>query len=185
MVEESERSSVKTVRLSKHLEKSLEREAKSRKVSLNSFITSILSRYDEWERLAEKFGMMSVPAEDFIAILESIPDAQIEKIARKCGGTVPKAMMDFWFSKVTPEAFLRYLSLRMNYMRFVNHEVITGSEGQFVLTARHERGRKWSLWSCNYLIEAIKANFGVAATFEINGNTYRIEAPSLPSQKTA
>jgi hypothetical protein len=176
---DSERSSVKTIRLSKSLEKSLEREAKSRKMSLNSFVSSVLAKYDEWDRLAEKFGMMSIPPDEVIALLDNLSGAQIEMTAKKCGEAVPKAIMDFWFSKTTPEAFLKYLSLRMNYQKFVNHEVITGTDGQFILTARHEHGRKWSLWSCNYLAEAIKANFEIEAQFEINGNTYRLECPRL------
>lgn len=176
---DSERSTVKTIRLSKTLERSLEREAKSRKTSLNSFVTSILARYDEWDRLAQKFGMMTVPADEVVDILDGLTDAQIEKIARKCGQSIPKAIMDFWFSKITAETFLKYLSLRMNYQRLVNHEVITDAEGQFVLTARHEHGRKWSIWSCNYIAEAIKSNFGIEAKFEINGNSYKIECQHL------
>lgn len=176
---DTERSTVKTIRLTKSLEKSLEREARSRKMSLNSFVSSVLARYDDWDRLAQKFGMMSLPADEVVAILERLSDAQIEEVAKKCGHSIPKAMMDFWFSKITPETFLRYLSLRMNYQHLVNHEVITDSEGKFVLTARHEHGRKWSIWSCNYLAEAIKSNFGIEAKFEINENTYKIECERL------
>ena len=180
----SEHTSVKTIRLAKSLEKSLEREAKSRSMSLNSFVSSILIRYDEWDRLAEKFGMMSIPPDEIIAMLDNLSDAQIEKTAKKCGESIPKAVMDFWFSKTSPEAFLKYLSLRMTYQRLVNNEVLSGAEGQLVLIARHEHGRKWSVWSCNYLAQAINANFGVEAKFEINGNAFRIECPRLTKIET-
>ena len=180
---ESERTAVKTIRLTKSLEKSLEREARIRRMSLNSFVASILTEYDEWDRLAEKFGMMSIPAEELIAILGALNENQVEKLAKQCGASIPRAVMEFWFSKVTPEAFLKYLALRSGYQRFVSHEVVTGSDGQFILTARHERGKKWSIWSCNYLVEAIRANFGVDPAFEINGNTYRIESPRFLKQE--
>jgi hypothetical protein len=176
---ETEGTSVKTIRLSKGLERSLEREARNRKMSLNSFVTSILAKYDDWDRLAEKFGMVSLPADELTAILEGLSEAQIEKIARQCGASIPRAVMDFWFSRISAESFLRYLSLRSNYQHFVNHEVIAGNEGQFILTARHEHGKKWSIWCCNYLAEAIRVNFGLEAKFEINGNAYRIECPKL------
>jgi hypothetical protein len=180
---QSEKSTVKTIRLSKTVEKTLEREAKNRKISLNSFISSILNKYDEWDRLAERFGMMSLPGDELTAILEGLSEEDVERIAKNCGRSIPRAVMDFWFSRVSPETFLKYLSLRMNYQHFVNHEVISGDDGQFILTARHEHGRKWSVWSCNYLAEAIRANFGVEAKFEINGNTYRIECPSLSKRE--
>lgn len=173
---------MKTIRLPKSIEKSLEREARSRNVSLNSFIVSVLSRHDSWDRLADKFGMMSVPSDEMVSILDALTEIQIQNTAKECGETIPRAMMQFWFSNVTPESFLRFLSLRMNFQHFVNNEVISGSEGGFVLTARHEHGKKWSIWSCNYIVEAIRANFGVEAKFEISGNTYRIESPPLTSK---
>jgi len=178
-VVEGDGAVVKTIRLSKSLERSLEKEARNRKVSLNSLISSVLAKYEEWDRLAQRFGMMSLPADELIALLDALSEAQIEKIARQCGAGMPRAMMDFWFSRVTPEIFLKYLGLRSTYQHFVNHEVIVDTEGRFVLTARHEHGRKWSIWSCNYLAEAIRANFGVEPKFEINGNTYRLECPRL------
>lgn len=174
-----EKSTVKTIRLSKSLEKSLEREAQRRKMSLNSFVTSVLLKYDEWDRLADKFGMVTIPDEVLIGILSALDEKQIERIGKQSGASIPKAIIEFWYSRVTPETFFKYLSLRTNYQHFVNHEIVNGNDGQFVLTARHERGRKWSVWSCNYLAEAIRVNFGVTADFEINGNSYRIQCPRL------
>ena len=174
-----EKSSVKTIRIPKSLEKSLAREARNRKMSLNTFITSVLVKFDEWDRLADKFGMMSIADDVLLAILEGLDDSQIEKIAKECGSKTPRAIMEFWFSKVSPESFLNYLYLRSTYQHLVNHEVITDSDGQLVITARHEHGRKWSLWSCNFLAEAIRSNFGAESRIEIYGNTYRIECPHL------
>lgn len=152
-------------------------------MSLNSFITSLLMKFDEWDRLADKFGMVTFPDDVLTSMLEELEDDRIERLARKCGASIPRAIMEFWFSHVTPEAFLKYLTLRMNYQHFVNHEVTTSEEGRLVITARHERGRKWSIWSCNYLAEAIKVNFGEDCQFEINGNTYRLECPDLATIK--
>jgi hypothetical protein len=176
---DKEKSTVKTIRLSKPLEKSLEREARARRMSLNSFITSVLVKFDEWDRLADKFSMMTIPADVIMAILEGLNETQIQKIAKECGASISKAIIEFWFSRVTPDTFVKYLSLRSTYQHFVNHEVITGGEGQLIITARHNHGRKWSIWSCNYISEAIKVNFGLIPQFEINGNAYRIECHQL------
>ena len=172
-----ERTSVKTIRIPKSIEKVLEREAVNKKISLNTFITSVLTKFVEWDRLADKFGMISLPDEVLMAIIDALDDTQIEKIAKECGSRTPRAVMEFWFSRVTPETFLSYLSLRSTYQHFVNHEVVTDEDGQLVITARHEHGRKWSVWSCHYLAEAIKTNFGVISRLEINGNTFRVECP--------
>lgn len=177
--ESDEQTTVKTIRLPKSLEKSLETEARIRKISLNSFITSILARYDEWERIADKFGFMYLAGDALIAILDALDDAQIVKIAEECGASIPKAVMEFWFSHVSYETFLKYLSLRSTYQHFVNHEVVSDKDGHLVITARHEHGRKWSIWSSNFLAQAIRTNFGVNPQLEINGNTFRVDSPSL------
>lgn len=182
--ERNVQTQVKTIRLPKSLERSLEAEARSRKISLNSFITSILARYDEWDRLAEKFGFMCMADDALTAILDSLDDAQIAEIARECGASIPKAIMEFWFSHVSYEAFLKYLSLRSTYQHFVNHEVVTDKDGHLMITARHEHGRKWSVWSSNFLAEAIRTNFGVNPQLEINGNTFRIDCPSIIAAST-
>lgn len=182
---DGERSSVKTIRIPKSLEKSLEREARSRKMSLNSFIVSVLMKFDEWDRLADKFGMISIPDDVLMSIIDSLDEGQIEKTAKECGARTPRAIMEFWFSRVTSESFLNYLSLRSTYQHFVNHEIVTDNNGKLVITARHEHGRKWSVWSSNYLAEAIKANFGMNSHIEINGNTFRIECPRLMKATTS
>jgi hypothetical protein len=144
-------------------------------MSLNSFIASTLEKYDEWDRLAEKFGILCIEDEVLMAILNGLEGDQIAKIARDCGTRIPKAVMEFWFSQVTPEIFLKFLRLRSRYQRFVNHVVDVGNEGQLVITARHKYGKKWSLWSSSYIAEAIKANFGLTCQIEIDENTFRIE----------
>ncbi len=176
---EIESTSVKTIRLPKALEKSLEKEARARKTSLNSFIVSLLEKFNEWDRLADKFGVINITEDALMSILEKLNEDQIVKVAKDCGASIPKAMMEFWFSRVSYETFLKYLSLRSAYQNFVKHEVVSESDGRLIITARHEHGRKWSVWCCNYLAEAIRVNFGLNPRAEINGNTFRIECPSL------
>ncbi|MCL4517651.1 MAG: hypothetical protein M1587_00465, partial [Thaumarchaeota archaeon] len=118
---EIESTSVKTIRLPKALEKSLEKEARARKTSLNSFIVSLLEKFNEWDRLADKFGVINITEDALMSILEKLNEDQIVKIAKDCGASIPKAMMEFWFSRVSYETFLKYLSLRSAYQNFVKH----------------------------------------------------------------
>jgi len=62
---------LRTIRIDKDLDDALDKDAEEHNVSENALISSILAKYIEWDRYAEKFGRVSLPNEALRAIIDS------------------------------------------------------------------------------------------------------------------
>jgi hypothetical protein len=175
------KTKLRTIRLPVALDSALEEEAGKRTMSTNSFITSILEKFDEWDRQAERFHFMAFPKEqvrDEFAALEDV--TLMKRLAKSAGATVPREMMLFWFKEVSLESFLKYLALQARYQRYAHYEIKHHDEKTTII-AKHDLGPKWSVWLECYIGEAIKTNFGVAPRIESGQNTVRFEFQSSKS----
>ena len=54
-------TTTRTVRLSEYLDDLLEKDSEDKRISINSLVTSIITRYAEWDRYTEKIGFISLP----------------------------------------------------------------------------------------------------------------------------
>jgi hypothetical protein len=61
MVKKKQKTVTRTVRLSEYLDKLLEKDSEDKRMSTNSLISSIVTRYAEWERYTEKIGLFLYP----------------------------------------------------------------------------------------------------------------------------
>jgi hypothetical protein len=169
------KTKLRTVRLPVALDSALEEEAGKRTMSTNSFITSILEKFDEWDRQAERFHFMAFPKEqvrDEFAALEDV--TLMKRLAKSAGATVPREMMLFWFREVNLESFLRYLALQARYQRYAHYEIQHHDEKTTII-AKHDLGPNWSVWLECYIGEAIRSNLGVTPRIESSPNTVRFE----------
>jgi len=169
------KTKLRTVRLPISIDNSLEEEAAKRGITMNSFVVSILEKYGEWDRLAEKFRFIGFPLQMVREQYALIKDkAAIERAARSSGATVPREMMLFWFKEVSLESFLRYLALQAKFQGYAEYETSHHGEN-IVIVAKHQLGPNWSIWLGAYLEEAIKSNLGVVARVECSDNTVKLE----------
>jgi hypothetical protein len=169
------KTKLRTVRLPVALDSALEEEAGKRTMSTNSFITSILEKFDEWDRQAERFHFMAFPKEqvrDEFAALEDV--TLMKRLAKSAGATVPREMMLFWFKEVSLESFLKYLALQARYQRYAHYEIKHHDEKTTII-AKHDLGPNWSVWLECYIGEAIRSNLGVVPKIESSPNTVRFE----------
>jgi hypothetical protein len=169
------KTKLRTVRLPVALDSALEEEAGKRTMSTNSFIISILEKFDEWDRQAERFHFMAFPKEqvrDEFAALEDV--TLMKRLAKSAGATVPREMMLFWFREVNLESFLRYLALQARYQRYAHYEIQHHDERTTII-AKHDLGPNWSVWLECYIGEAIRSNLGVTPRIESSPNTVRFE----------
>jgi hypothetical protein len=169
------KTKLRTVRLPVALDSALEEEAGKRTMSTNSFIISILEKFDEWDRQAERFHFMAFPKEqvrDEFAALEDV--TLMKRLAKSAGATVPREMMLFWFKEVSLESFLKYLALQARYQRYAHYEIKHHDEKTTII-AKHDLGPNWSVWLECYIGEAIRSNLGVVPKIESSPNTVRFE----------
>jgi hypothetical protein len=162
---------LRSIRIDKGLEMNLQKEALNRGQSVNSLIASILEKFDKWDRIAEKFRVITIPQESFKRILESSNEETIVASATELGEWLPRQIMLFWFKDVSPDSFSKYLSMLSVYENTMEFEMEMESNKDTVIIAHHALGAKWSLWIQNYLSQAMNSNFGVQPIVESSHNS--------------
>jgi hypothetical protein len=164
---------IRSVRITKELDNLLEKDAKAKRVSLNSLISMIMTKYVEMDRYNERFGTITLRREGFRSILEAIEDDKITTLAKEIGSQIPKQFLLFWFKKTNLETYLKYLSLVCKYSGFAEYEVDTNEdETDYVITLLHDLGEKWSIFLKNWLEQGMKSTIGIVPTvFDVSKNT--------------
>ncbi len=163
------KSVLRTVRLSGELEGLLQADAESKRTSLNGLITSILVRYAEWDRFADKFGVVTLSADLFRALIESVGETDLERIANDFGARLPNEAMLFWFKKADLDTFLRYLSLNSRYGNLgAFEEEVDGRTHR--ISIRHDHGENWSKFLRFFLGSILEKSLGIAPRFRVSKN---------------
>jgi hypothetical protein len=145
MVRENKKTVLRTIRLSKGLDELLQKDANSKRITVGALISTILTKYSQWDRYTEKFDMITLRQESIRAILEATEDDALIKNARETGSKIPKEFLMFWFKKIDLNSYLQYLELLCNYGGFARYEF--ESNGRvYVITFLHNMGEKWSLF---------------------------------------
>ena len=93
---------LRTFRIAQSINDVLELEARTRGISPNTLVSSILNRFTNWDRLAERFRFICVKDELFTAMIEALPKERLTEIARTDA------------ARFTHEAMIRIHSLSEN-----------------------------------------------------------------------
>ena len=67
-------TTLRTIRLTRDLDNLLQNDVKSKRISTNSLLTSIIVKYAEWDRYGDKLGLVSLTRADTKSILGAIDD---------------------------------------------------------------------------------------------------------------
>lgn len=161
---------LRTIRINQELDNILQKEAKDRRMSLNAFISTILSKHAEWDRYAERFGYISLTHESFMSIIDLVDDDKLRDIAQNYGSRVPKEFMLFWFKQVNIEAFLTALSLRCKYAGIAEYDIDSNGRN-YTITLYHKIGQKWSIFLSNVICKEIESILGVVPNCHITTNS--------------
>jgi hypothetical protein len=168
---------LKTIRISENIDDLLKKDAASKRTTTNALIHSILTRYLEWDRFAERYGFISVTQETFKTILDKIEEEKLEEAANELGARVPKDILLFWYGKTGVNGFIKYLSLLSDYATFAHFEV-TKEGPNYLVTAHHSLGEKWSNYLKAFLETALKTTTGIAGNAEMSRNSVSLSFSS-------
>ena len=80
-----EKTLIRTVRISKSLDSLLRKDAKTKRITVNALISSIMTKYAEWDRYNERFGVISIKRDAFKSILATIEDDKIIRVSKEIG----------------------------------------------------------------------------------------------------
>lgn len=164
---------IRSVRITKELDNLLEKDANAKRISVNSLISMIMTKYAEMDRYNERFGTITLRREGFRSILEAIEDDKITNLAKEIGTQIPKQFLLFWFKKTNLETYLKYLSLICRYSGFAEYEVDANEdETEYTITLIHDMGEKWSIFLKNWLEQGMKTTVEIESIiFDAGKNT--------------
>jgi hypothetical protein len=149
------RDVVRTIRLTDGLNSALESEAHQLGVSVSSLISSILTKYAEWDRLALRFGFASIDKEVLRSILEATKEAELRKAGREEGSRRATEMQRFWFGADGWEAYSKISDLISRFTGLYKKEVRRVGE-DLVFVYNHELGPKWSVYLGEMIAEVAR-----------------------------
>jgi hypothetical protein len=165
-----EKTLIRTVRIPKSLDALLRKDAKTKRITVNALISSIMTKYAEWDRYNERFAVISIKRDAFRSILGMIEDDKIIRVSKEIGTQIPKQFILFWFKKTTLETYLEYMSLVCRYAEFAQYEVDTDGNN-YTMTLLHDLDEKWSLFLKNWIEQGMKTTIGIIPLFDVSKNS--------------
>jgi hypothetical protein len=103
----------------------LQKDAKAKRMSVKSLIITMITKYAEWDRYAEKFGFVSLTYDSLKLILETSDDNKITQIGKDLGERAIREFLMFWFKRVDIELFLEGTLLWCKYARIAEYNYDT------------------------------------------------------------
>ncbi|HJT48296.1 MAG TPA: hypothetical protein VJ729_08930 [Nitrososphaeraceae archaeon] len=137
---------LRTIRIDKDLDDALDKDAEEHGVSENALISSVLTKYIQWDRFAEKFGRVSLPGEALKAIIEATEPDKLRTAAEEFTASVPKDYLMFHYRKLDVDTCLLHLSFLSRYAGMFKYELQKEHESNYTVTIHHKFGEKWSYW---------------------------------------
>ncbi len=139
-----------TYRLPEKLVNELEKEANQKKISHNVLVKQILERYIQWDRFAEKIGMVPVPKDILNTLGEEMDGEDINEIIKAVLPLIKDSVLfvkgDYEIKRCieTLEDYIRASGMKSDHR-------IEGEVHHFII--QHEMGMKWSLFTEQLLKE--------------------------------
>ena len=160
---------LRTIRIDQELEDLLQRDAKLKRISVNALISSIMTKYAEWDRFRERFEGIVITPRGLSAILESVNDEKVEAIAKELGSALAREFILLVSKKINVETYLVHLSLLCRYGGFAHLEI--ENEGRdYTITLLHTMGQKWSNYLTSFVDENLKTDLNIVPKFEVKKN---------------
>lgn len=106
---EKQKTITRTLRISGDLDNLLEKDSKDKRISTNSLISSILTKYAEWDRYTEKVGFISLPRDGFKLIISSMDEQEIRKVAEEVGSRQPPRTLNVLVQEYDSRCFFGWI----------------------------------------------------------------------------
>lgn len=131
-----------TYRLPEKLVEELETESTEKNISQNVLVKQILEKYVEWDRFAEKIGMIPVPANILERLGKEMSGKDIESILKVMIPLIKESVL-FMKGKYDLQHCLETLEDYMKASGMKSDHRIEGENHHFII--QHDLGMKWSL----------------------------------------
>lgn len=171
---------LKTIRLSPEEEELLTAEARSRGVTFNALVSSVLTRYLEWDRFAEKYGFVALPRQSYRFLTSLLSEQELAEFGRETGAQNASAIAHFWYKQLGVNAFLAFLAISAKYCGIWHYDLARRGS-TFVLTVHNDIAPKYNAVHRQYFDQAIRGILGVVPKVEQKGNAVVFTFPEPPT----
>lgn len=170
-----------STRLTSDLEVALKEEAEKKGITVSALINNVLARYMLWDRMFERFSLVTLDNSSFKYLLDSIS----VEAAANCGkltGERIKGFIQFRHGEITVQNFLKWLDQSSKYLGIKQFEILEKptadpelpgkmGSGWYSIALYHDMGIKWSIYNKKRIEAAMSSMFlDISPTFEIGEN---------------
>ena len=172
---------VRAIRIDSSLDKAISTTASEKGLSFNLLVNQILSKYAEFDRVAEKLGFIGFAGSSLRNFLTLVSDEEAEKLGAMSGfsGANAKQFTSMLVGNNNLEGFLEALKLMEKYLKVFSTEISQRDDG-YLIVMTHSLGGKWSLFLKGMMLCTLNRVYGLEPEFEITENflTTRFMVPS-------
>ncbi|MFI5421006.1 MAG: hypothetical protein ACHQ1H_08570 [Nitrososphaerales archaeon] len=158
---------MRSVRISRELDEILKRDAEDKGISVNSLVSEIFTKYSEWDRFADKFGMVTLPRQAFSKIWDYFTKEQAASWGKDAGRNIAPEIAQFWFKRLNAQTFLKLIALAAIYGKIYEYEVETNEWKQYTITVHHESNELFSIWLEQYFLSVIESFTGAIPKIKV------------------
>ncbi|MCS4538696.1 MAG: hypothetical protein HYY67_07560 [Thaumarchaeota archaeon] len=158
----------KTIRADPEALDIIEKEADSRGLSFNAFLSSILKRYTEWGKLTER-GFVTISQTTYKSLLDELDDETLKRVAERLADRVVREILLVLSGGDDLQSFLRTLEIFSRNSGLFNCDIKVDGE-RVRISARHELGRNHSLFLMFVWRRFLKSILGVTPEIVIDRN---------------
>ncbi|MFQ5920211.1 MAG: hypothetical protein ACE5I4_09260, partial [Thermoplasmata archaeon] len=77
------KSVVRSIRITKELDDLIRADAEDKGLTVNALVSSILTKYAEWDRYADRFGFVTITRNGFRTYVEAIEEEKLTEIGEE------------------------------------------------------------------------------------------------------
>ncbi len=161
MKNDNRRSVNLSSRIDKEAYNSLVNDAESKGISINSLINSIIKRHLLWDRFAEEMGLVPLTKRTLKKIFRTLDDANIKKIAKEVGGTVPQELIYLSYDKFDFPNLMRTIEISDSRFGRVKYNINNNTHSINILHGVSENFSKFLAETHQTLADNLSLRFSV------------------------
>jgi hypothetical protein len=168
----------KTFRIKRPVISRIEADAEKEGISTNALVNNILTRYVDWDRVANEIGFVSLAPNMIHGLLAVSTEDQMGKAGDNIGkNSCFKDLSLHYFQKYDSKTFMKLALLLQKYGNNYKVQGETNHNGGSDLSFYHDLGKKWSSLIGTMLHYELN-RIGMQHTFEISDNAVVFRFPN-------
>jgi len=155
---------MRTFRIPRNIDAVLATEATEGNRSVTEEYVTVLRNYVRYDRLARKFGFVSLSRGTLRALLEAIPEDELKQVAASQSSRL-EALVEFFYKKKDLDAVLESIELYSRFAGLFEYTTAKTDSG-LIITMRTELGSKGAIFLAEYWRRALERIFGPVQRIE-------------------